>query len=111
MSPSPPRLAGAAGVGAVAVGADAKRVGIFERFDGRVEGVGHVAVDAVDAVDSLPVSSGARAHAAGDGFVVGEGRVGARIEAADGQIAHRAVAGGGDAMRARPWRARGAARR
>jgi hypothetical protein len=76
MRPSPPRNFPAPPEpmrGSVA--ADAEWVGVFERFDGRVERVGHVGLHAGDAVEA-----GARAHAAGGGFVVGEGLAGARVD-------------------------------
>ena len=49
-------------------------------------GVGHVGLHAGDAVES-----GARAHAAGRGFVVGEGLASAWVEAADGEVARERV--------------------
>src|ERR1700694_3880058 len=39
----------------------------------------------------------ARAHAAGDGFVIGKGLARPWIDAADGEIVHSASGGGGDA--------------
>src|ERR1019366_10059302 len=68
-------------------------VGVFEGLGGGVEGVGHVGVDAGDSV-----FGGARAHATGDGFVIGEGLAGAGIDAADGEVVHGAGGGGGDAV-------------
>src|ERR1019366_3332468 len=68
-------------------------VGVFEGLGGGVEGVGHVGVDAGDSVFST-----ARAHATGDGFVIGEGLAGAGIDAADGEVVHGAGSGGGDAV-------------
>ena len=71
----------------------AKRIGVFEGFDGRVEGVGHVGVMAAGAVRLRRGSM-----TTGDGFVIGVGLAGARIDSTDGQVVHGAGACGGDAI-------------
>jgi len=66
---------------------------VLESFGGSVQGIRHVGVHAGDAVLRW-----ARAHAAGDGFVVGKRFAGAWIDSADGQIIHCAGSGGGNAV-------------
>src|ERR1700722_6457349 len=69
--------------GAQRISPQSDRVGVLERFRRSVERIGHVGMDAGDAV-----TVGTRPHAASDGFVVSEGVAGARIDAADGEIIH-----------------------
>ena len=64
---------------------DSHRIVSLERFDRRVERVGHVSVDAGRTGPILR-----RARAAGDRFVVGKMAVAKSIEAADREIRHRA---------------------
>src|SRR6202140_5812033 len=72
---------------------EANWIGAFESLGGGVEGVGHMGVDAGDSVFST-----ARAHATGDGFVIGKGLARAWIDAADGEVVHGAGGGGRDAV-------------
>ena len=84
----------AAGAFADLVALDPQRVGYLQRLDRRVHGVGHVALDAVHAV-----AAGPAALPAGDGLDVGVGAAVARIDAADADQVHGALAGGGYAVR------------
>ena len=52
------------------IAAYADWIGLLEDFDGRVPRIGHVGVHGGNAVEA-----GASAHAASDGFVIGEWRV------------------------------------
>src|SRR5262249_33368925 len=82
------KLAPAAGSTAEVVGGDANRECGFDRLDGSVEGVGHVAVRGVE--------SGARragANTAGKRLIIGESFV------AKGDIIHRPLAGRRDQRR------------
>src|ERR1700687_3788190 len=72
---------------------EANRIGVFKSLGGRIQGVGHVGVNAGDSVFSA-----ARAHATGDGFVIGKGLAGAWVDAADGEVVHGARGGGRDAV-------------
>ena len=67
---------------------------MLERFDRRVQAVGHVVLHGADAVHA-----GTRPHAAGDGFVIRERPAGRGIDAADGKVVHRAGGGRGDLVR------------
>ena len=68
--PSPPRCAPApARSSPNAIALDAQRILMLERFHRRVPAVGHVRVRR-----AVPVAARRRAHAAGDGFVIGERR-------------------------------------
>src|SRR6202521_3127506 len=79
--------------GAVGIPPEPNRISVFERLGGGVEGVRHVGVDAGDSVFSR-----ARAHATGDGFVIGEGLARAGIDSADGEVVHGAGGRGRDAV-------------
>src|ERR1700757_1145893 len=84
-------LSGAARSVAVSVLSKPQGVGVFEGFDRSIERVGHVSLDTGDGVHA-----GTRPHTARRCLVVGEWFAGARIDAPDSQIAHRAGAGCGD---------------
>ena len=71
--------AGAAGIATDRVAPDAEGVEALEGLQWGVEAVGHVRVGSAEAW-----RVGTRAHAAGYGFIVGEGPAGAGIEAAEG---------------------------
>ena len=79
---------GAAGAGADGVSGDVDGTGALEYLDGGVEGVGHVGLHGREAVE---LRSGP--HAAAEGLVVVPAR------AAHGQVVHRPLAGGGNALR------------
>ena len=87
-------FAGAAGAAAEGVAFQAQREGEFQGLDGGVHSVGHMGVDAGDAV-----FFGAGAHAAADGFVIDIGFVAGEVVSADNHIVHCALGGGGDAFR------------
>ena len=70
---------------------------MLERLDRGVEAVGHVAVGGVQ-----PVGVGTGTHTAGGGLVVGEGFPVARVDAANREVGHGAVAGCRDDVGDRP---------
>src|SRR5262245_23224861 len=67
---------------------DAQWIGDLQRLDGRVHGVGHIALDAVHAV-----TLGSTALSAGDGFDVGVGTPVARVDTTNADQIHGALAG------------------
>ena len=83
-----PIAAPSAGAPAHLVALYPEGVGVLQRFRGRVQRVGHVAVHGRGTV---PVGPGT--HPAADGLVVGEGVVSLGVPAADGDVVHRPLAG------------------
>src|SRR4030088_2592403 len=83
----------ASGSLADAVLTHAQRVRVLERLSRRIQTVRHVRVGRIH-----PVKLGSRAHAASNGFVVRKFGAGPRINSADGEIVHGALAGRGNAF-------------
>ncbi len=81
-------------IGSIGIFQNSERVSVFERFHRSIQRVRHVGMHAGKAVGIR-----SRAHATCNSFVVGKRLVGSRINAADGQIAHRARTSGGNALR------------
>jgi len=71
---------------------DAERIRLLQGLHRRITRVCHVHLHATEAVRVRP-----RPHAAADGFVVREGGP-VRARAAEGEVVHRALAGGGHAV-------------
>src|SRR3954468_640305 len=88
------KLAVAAAFSAQRVGAHAQRIGVFESLRWSVQGIRHVRVHSGNAWLRW-----ARAHSAGDGFVVSEWKSSARVDAPDGHIVHGARCRGWNAVR------------
>src|SRR4029079_18944660 len=86
----------ATGTAAKSIPDDANRVGVFERFDRRVESVRHVSVNAREAVQAWT-----RAHAARNCFVISNGLASAGIDSAKREVVHRAWACRWNAVRQR----------
>src|SRR5690242_15026120 len=73
----------AAGARPVAITADPERVCVLQSFNRRVERIGHVGVNARNAV-----AVRTRTHAARNRLVISERPAGSWIDAADRQVAH-----------------------
>ena len=93
-SVAPAMLSGASRAVADLVALDPQWVGNLQRFNRRVHGVGHVALHAVHAVAARPAALSAR-----DGLDIGVGAAVARIDTADADQVHGALAGGRYARR------------
>jgi hypothetical protein len=91
-----PEPAGPARILPEAVGLDPERIGRLQDLRRRVQGVGHVDVDAVH-----PVRAGAAAEAAGLGLVERIGRPVPGVGPAEGDVVHRPLTARDDAVRVR----------
>src|ERR1700722_17211218 len=89
-------LAPAARAGANAVTANTQWIEMLERFHWRVPAIGHVRVRGAGAVRYRRC-----AHAAGDGFVVGEGACKRAVPSTEGQVVHGTRTGGGNPIGSR----------
>ena len=87
-------LPAAARTRANAIAANAQRILMLERLHRRVPAVGHVRVRGARAIRHRRC-----AHAAGDGFVVGEGASAHAIPSAESEIVHGSGTGGGNQLR------------
>ncbi len=136
MPSPPREIPGAAGISADRIVAHADWIGLLEHFDRGVPGIGHVGVDGGNSVDAWAgAHATGDGFVVGEGCAYGAfsrflrtdalwvalargasallrivlgfySRSVARIVAAESQIVHGALAGGGDAVRGQLWRVR-----
>ena len=79
---------------AISISPHAKGIRIFQRFNRRVQRIGHVRVHAGESIGIR-----ACAHASGNRFVISKRPASARISATDGEIVHGPGTGGRNAIR------------